>query len=79
MINFLTFSYQFKVFRDGSWARINFRRETTQAKKVEGPGNILVNPWVQHYKSSRRHGTRISAAFKGQLDRQDSAGSNAGM
>lgn len=80
-------SGQFKVFRDGSWARINFRKETARVMKVEGPGTFLANPWIKHYKSSCRHGTRICPAFQEkaplatdsnlQLDPQDSFGSNA--
>lgn len=63
-------SGQFKVFKDGSWARVNFsnfRREMARPKQAQKSDPILVNPWIQHYRSSGRHHTRTSPTFQGQV------------
>ncbi|XP_027091296.2 cold-regulated protein 27 isoform X1 [Coffea arabica] len=85
-------SGQFKVFKDGSWARVNFsnyRREMARPKQAQKSDPVFANPWIQHYRSSCRHQTRT---FQGQapvsttanptafpFGCQDSMGSNTEM
>ncbi|KAL3514524.1 hypothetical protein ACH5RR_027241 [Cinchona calisaya] len=76
-------SGQFKVFKDGSWVRVNFSnfsRELPRPRKAEKSVPFLANPWIQHYRSSSRHRTTISPTSQGQalvFRCQDSIGSNA--
>ncbi|KAL3505201.1 hypothetical protein ACH5RR_035042 [Cinchona calisaya] len=90
---FPTHSGQFKVFKDGYWARVNFSnfgREMPRPKKADKSNHIFANPWIQHYMSSHRHQNRISPTLQGQdslstvadlsafqFGCQDSIGSNA--
>jgi len=47
-------SGQFKVLQSGCWGNIKFERHESQLEKAEGSGLILADPWIQHFRSSRR-------------------------
>ncbi|KAI3460231.1 hypothetical protein Pfo_016894 [Paulownia fortunei] len=84
-------SSQFKVLRDGSWSKTDFRRDEAEVNQEES-GVLLANPWIQHYRCSERQATRKVLASRAKdpvattmnqysahnfrLWRQDSVGSN---
>ncbi|CAK9135312.1 unnamed protein product [Ilex paraguariensis] len=57
-------SGQYKVLQDGCWAKINFRRDESQLNKADGPGVLLANPWIRHFRSGCRPMVKTSASRK---------------
>lgn len=46
--------FQFKVLQSGCWGNIKFERHESQLEKAEGSGLILADPWIRHFRSSRK-------------------------
>uniref|UniRef100_A0A2C9U0I8 Cold regulated protein 27 n=1 Tax=Manihot esculenta TaxID=3983 RepID=A0A2C9U0I8_MANES len=47
-------SGQFKVLQDGCWKKINFRKTDSHVNMANEPHGLLINPWIQHFKSARK-------------------------
>ena len=41
---------QFKVLRDGSWQRIDFKRDREKMVEADGSHIRIANPWIQHFR-----------------------------
>lgn len=48
-------SGQYKVFQDGCWTKIDFKKDELQLNKTNVTGAVLASPWIKHYKSAGRH------------------------
>nr|GLL48892.1 uncharacterized protein LOC109153119 isoform X1 [Ipomoea trifida] len=48
-------SGQFKVFRDGSWTRIDVKRDEPRLNRKEESGLFLASPWIKRYRPHRHH------------------------
>ncbi|KAI3465352.1 hypothetical protein Pfo_022015 [Paulownia fortunei] len=48
-----TSSGQFKVLRDGCWAKMDFRRDEPEVGEEEESKVPLSSPWIQHYRNSK--------------------------
>lgn len=84
---------QFKVLRDGCWAKINFRRGESALNNVDESRDLSVNPWIRHFRYGRSHHSVTNSSLQGktavaatnrflvsqpQLCRHDSIDSNTG-
>lgn len=47
--------FQFKVFRDGSWTRIDVKRDEPRLNRKEESGLFLASPWIKRYRPHRHH------------------------
>ncbi|XP_031491751.1 cold-regulated protein 27-like isoform X2 [Nymphaea colorata] len=61
---------QFEVLQEGSWKRLNFDDTEFQADVLGSQQDLLVNPWIRHFKSgSSSKGRRVtSAKLQGEYD-----------
>ena len=48
---------QYKVLRGGYWVKVNFERHKSQLDKADWSGVLLANPWIRHFRSTRRQQT----------------------
>ncbi|XP_055834338.1 cold-regulated protein 27 [Solanum dulcamara] len=58
-------SGQYKVFRDGCWTKIDFKKDEPQLYKTNKSGAVLASPWIKHYKSAGRHQVRVNSDQQG--------------
>ncbi|XP_021659469.1 cold-regulated protein 27 isoform X2 [Hevea brasiliensis] len=73
-------SGQFKVLRGGCWKKINFQKSDSHAKIANEPRGLLINPWIQHYRSARKphvplHESAASQSQATNLSRKKAAAS----
>lgn len=59
------FSYQYKVFRDGCWTKIAFKKDEPQLYRTNKSGAVLASPWIKHYKSAGRHQVSVNSDQQG--------------
>lgn len=58
-------SGQFKILRDGCWAKINFRRGESALNNVDESRDLSVNPWIRHFRSGRSHQSVTNSSLQG--------------
>lgn len=56
---------QYKVFQDGCWTKIDFKKDQPQLNKTSGSAAVLASPWIKHFKSAGRHQTRVNSDLQG--------------
>ncbi|GFQ02287.1 hypothetical protein PHJA_002372700 [Phtheirospermum japonicum] len=85
---------QFKVLRNGSWSKLDFRGDESEVGEQEESKVPSANPWIHHYRNSKMQTIRkfpVSAntpltdtenqnrAHNFQLRHHHSVGSNTGI
>ncbi|KAM3237340.1 cold-regulated protein 27 [Capsicum chacoense] len=58
-------SGQYKVFQDGCWTKINFKKDESQLNKTNESAAVFASPWIKHYKSAGRHQMRVNSDLQG--------------
>ncbi|KAG5613089.1 hypothetical protein H5410_024370 [Solanum commersonii] len=58
-------SGQYKVFQDGCWTKIDFKKDEPQLNKTNESAAVLASPWIKHYKSTGRHQMRVISDLQG--------------
>lgn len=58
-------SGQYKVFQDGCWTKIDFKKDEPQLNKTNESGTVFSSPWIKHYKSAGRHQMRVNSDLQG--------------
>ncbi|CAN4122679.1 unnamed protein product [Withania somnifera] len=58
-------SGQYKVFQDGCWTKIDFKKDEPQSKQTNESGTVFPSPWIKHYKSAGRHQMRVNSHLQG--------------
>ncbi|MCE3049264.1 hypothetical protein HAX54_044484 [Datura stramonium] len=58
-------SGQYKVFQDGCWTKIDFKKDEPQLNRTNVTGAVLASPWIKHYKSAGTHQARVKSDLQG--------------
>ncbi|XP_060199439.1 cold-regulated protein 27 [Lycium barbarum] len=69
-------SGQYKVFQDGCWTKIDFKKDEPQLNKTSESSTVLASPWIKHYKSQGRHQMRVNSDLQGNTKQNQSPASD---
>ncbi|CAN4092703.1 unnamed protein product [Withania somnifera] len=58
-------SGQYKVFQDGCWTKIDFKKDEPQLNKSKESAAVFASPWIKHYKSAGRYQMRVNSDLQG--------------
>ncbi|KAJ8538075.1 hypothetical protein K7X08_014615 [Anisodus acutangulus] len=66
-------SGQYKLFQDGCWTKIDFKKDEPQLNKTKESGTVLASSWIKHYKSQGRHQMRVNSDLQGNTKQNQSS------